>query len=79
MVGQAVGDEVRLTVCDNRPGIPRAELEETFHRFRRLSTAEGLGLGLAIMRSIVEMHAGRVWAENGEGGRARFHIALPGS
>jgi signal transduction histidine kinase len=39
--------------------------------------SEGLGLGLAIARSIVEAHRGRIWAEDDGGRGATFHVTLP--
>ncbi len=77
LVGKIVGNEVRLTVRDTGPGIPSAELEEIFERFHRMSTSRGSGLGLAIVRSIVELHGGRVWAESRAGGGASFHATFP--
>jgi|SRR5690348_10214525 len=60
--------EVRMTVSDDGPGIPEADLERIFERFHRLGTAsDGSGLGLAIARSIIELHGGRIWAESASG------------
>lgn len=81
-----VGDEVVLSVTDNGPGIGPAELPRIFEKFYRGSSAtnrreRGSGLGLAIVRSLIELHGGRVWAESGgpsgpEPG-ARFNVGLP--
>ena len=55
------GRTVRLEVEDNGPGVPEAEREHVFERFvRATSDGTGCGLGLAIVREIVERHAGRV-------------------
>ena len=69
-------DEVRLSVRDHGTGI-RAEVHERlFDRF--FTTKEqGLGMGLAIVRSIVESHGGKIDAENVADGGARFHFTLP--
>ena len=69
-------NEVRLSVRDHGTGI-RAELQDRlFDRF--FTTKEhGLGMGLAIVRSIVESHGGRIVGENVADGGARFHFTLP--
>ncbi|MDQ3855770.1 MAG: HAMP domain-containing histidine kinase [Chloroflexota bacterium] len=77
--GHCCSRTVRLVVRDNGPGIPASELERIFQRFHRAHETEGgTGLGLAIARGIVELHGGRIWAENAQGGGAAFHIELPG-
>jgi two-component system sensor histidine kinase KdpD len=77
----SVGEEgVTVEVADRGPGIPPAELERVFAKFHRLPGDErvpGSGLGLAICRAIVAAHGGRIWAENREGGGARFRFVLP--
>jgi signal transduction histidine kinase len=75
------GDQVRLTVTDDGPGIPQRDRERVFERFVRLDSARtyegtGAGLGLAIVRGIVEAHGGTVWVEDGAPG-ARFVVQLP--
>ena len=80
IVGRGVDDEVRLTVSDDGPGIPAAELEGIFQRFHHLTSADSSsGLGLAIARAIVELHGGRVWAESGIVAGVAFCVALPGT
>lgn len=68
--------EVRLTVEDTGPGIPEGKLEGVFEPFYT-SKPQGLGMGLAICRSITQAHGGRLWAENRPVGGAAFHLALP--
>lgn len=71
-----------LTVSDEGIGIPPAELEIVFERFRRGSNVAerhyaGIGLGLFICRGIVEGHGGRLWAESGAGRGTIMHVTLP--
>ena len=75
--GHRDGDRVLLTVRDDGPGIPIAELSKVFDRFYRLGGEGGSGLGLSVARGIVEMHGGAIWAESRPGNGATFQIALP--
>lgn len=79
--GERVGDEVRLSVSDEGPGIAAVDREAVFAPFHRLTRAErpakGAGLGLAIARRLVEAHGGRIWVEAPPAGGARFVVALP--
>ncbi len=74
---------LEILVCDNGIGIPIEHLERIFDRFHRVDTrltreVNGLGLGLAICKSIVEMHDGLIWAENRLNGKGSiFHVRLP--
>jgi C4-dicarboxylate-specific signal transduction histidine kinase len=67
---------VVVSTQDTGPGIDEDLLERVFDPFRT-TKAGGLGMGLAISRSIVEANDGRIWAENAPEGGARFHVALP--
>ncbi len=65
IAGHMTETEVLISVSDNAPGIPAAELLSVFQRFHRFTSAEGgSGLGLAIARAIVERSSGRIWAES---------------
>ena len=66
---------VRVTVCDTGPGVA-GDLERVFEPFVTSKT-QGLGLGLAVCRSIVTAHEGRLWAENNPDGGASFCFELP--
>jgi len=78
ITGRVEDSLVVLSVRDNGPGIPAAELERIFQRFHRLGTPEtGSGLGLAIARAVVELHGGRIWAESQPGAGTTFFVALP--
>jgi PAS domain S-box-containing protein len=69
-------DAVEVAVSDTGHGIPADRLPKLFDAFFT-TKAEGLGLGLAIARSIVEAHGGRIWAEDHGGRGATFRMALP--
>jgi signal transduction histidine kinase len=73
--------QVLLCVRDTGPGIPAEDLPHIFDRFYRgdkARTSDGAsGLGLAIARSLVEAHGGRITAENAPGGGAQFTVSLP--
>jgi signal transduction histidine kinase len=71
----SVGKFAELSVSDCGPGIPEDKIKEVFEPFFT-SKAEGMGMGLSIARTIVEVHNGRIWAENEPGG-ASFRIRLP--
>ena len=69
-------DVVAIEVRDTGHGIPADHLPKVFDAF--FTTKEqGVGLGLAVSRSIVEAHAGRIWAEDLAGRGATFRLALP--
>jgi two-component system sensor histidine kinase KdpD len=68
---------VRFYVEDEGPGIPQSKRETIFERFHRSNGyAGGLGVGLAIVRGIVEGQGGRIWVESSKKG-ARFVFDLP--
>jgi signal transduction histidine kinase len=66
-------------VKDNGLGIPTAALPRLFNAFQRLhgNVAAGEGIGLALVRRMVERHGGRVWAESTEGAGTTFYVSLP--
>lgn len=74
------GAEVRCWVSDNGVGIDARYRERIFEVFERLSAdTEGAGVGLAIVKRVVEAHGGRVWVESdGPGSGSTFRFTLPG-
>ncbi|MDP8974537.1 MAG: HAMP domain-containing histidine kinase, partial [Actinomycetota bacterium] len=75
-------DEVRVTVRDTGPGIPEEHLPNIFERFYRADRARTRtvgesGIGLAVVRQLIEAHGGRVWVESQPGKGATFNFVLP--
>ena len=78
------GGRTALTVSDDGPGIPEADLPRVFERFYRVDKARsrgerdpgGTGLGLAIVKHLVELHNGRVTAANRAEGGAVFTVEI---
>ncbi len=74
------GPELQVEIADRGPGIPPSEVDRVFDKFyrvRRPGDAGGVGLGLAISAGIIELHGGRIWAENRTGGGAVVAFSLP--
>jgi two-component system sensor kinase FixL len=67
---------IRVSVRDYGTGIPEGVGERLFDQFFT-TKEEGLGMGLTIVRSLIEAHAGAIGAENVDGGGARFYFTLP--
>ena len=72
-------EEVTITVADTGCGIPSGHQEKVFQKFHRAPSTvrEGIGLGLAITKSLVELHGGRIWVESEPGRGSRFSFTLP--
>jgi len=65
-----------ISIADFGPGIPSDKLKHVFDPF--FTTKEdGMGMGLSIARTIIEVHGGSIWAENQVGGGAVFRVKLP--
>lgn len=72
----ATGNMAHVTVSDVGPGLDEQTARRVFEPF--FSTKpKGLGLGLAISRSLIEAHGGRLWVESAPGAGATFHFTLP--
>lgn len=71
--------DLRITVTDEGDGIPHDERDRVFEPYSQLDNpdVQGTGMGLAIVRQIVELHHGKVWVEDGLGGGTSFAIWLP--
>jgi len=82
-LGRAAEDGyLLLTVADSGIGIPAAEQDKVFERFYRASNvvyigAAGAGLGLHLVRSLIELHGGRIWLESDVDRGATFYATFP--
>ncbi|HEX2989269.1 MAG TPA: ATP-binding protein [Anaerolineales bacterium] len=80
----SVGEDsgyLKVAVTDNGIGIPARELPRIFERFYQVETHltrryGGMGLGLSVAKSMIELHGGRIWAES-QGRGSRFTFLLP--
>jgi PAS domain S-box-containing protein len=75
-------DEVQVYVSDEGMGIPATEQERIFDRFARVDNSltrgtPGAGLGLFLVKAVIEAHGGRVWVESRPGRGATFNLTLP--
>ena len=73
---------LQVNVTDSGPGIPTEEVENIFDEFYRISQserekAEGVGLGLAICKRLVELHGGTIWVDSVPGRGSSFHFTVP--
>jgi PAS domain S-box-containing protein len=74
--------QIHVCVEDQGIGIPKEALETIFHPYNRVHAEDtryikGTGLGLPIVRRLVELHEGRIWAESVPGQGSTFHFTLP--
>jgi signal transduction histidine kinase len=76
---ESEGPEVRVSVTDKGPGIGADDLPRVFDRYYRgqRHEGEGLGLGLYIVRKLVEAHGGKIWAQSRPGAGSVFTFTLP--
>lgn len=76
------GDELITTVSDHGVGIGKSQIERLFTKFGRIFNplsvqAGGTGLGLYIVKNLVESHDGRIWVTSQEGKGSKFNFSLP--
>jgi len=69
-------DQLLISISDTGVGLPLENTERIFDAFHT-TKPQGTGMGLAITRSIMESHGGRIWATPNRGGGATFHFTLP--
>ena len=79
---RAEGSSAHVVVRDHGMGIPKEALETIFERYGRVESLatrhiQGTGLGLPIVRQIVQLHGGAVWVESTVGEGSVFHVTLP--
>lgn len=81
VAARSAGDFVEVSVEDDGPGIPEAEQPLVWERFYKVDKARrkaaGSGLGLVIVRQLVELHGGRVGLHSRPGRGSRFYFTLP--
>jgi signal transduction histidine kinase/CheY-like chemotaxis protein len=78
----ATDNEARMTVCDTGTGISESDQAHLFERFQRIEGArrrshEGTGIGLALVRELVEMHGGSISVESALGAGTTFTVTVP--
>ncbi len=81
---EKVDGSIRLTVADQGMGIPKDHLDKVFDRFHRIDNrdtrkAGGTGIGLYLVKHLVEAHGGKIWVESEVGKGSRFIFELPES
>jgi two-component system sensor histidine kinase GlrK len=74
-------NEIVISVADSGPGVPDGHKEKIFHKFHQVKygtklTGQGVGLGLAICKTIVEAHHGQIWVEDNPKGGSVFSFIL---
>jgi signal transduction histidine kinase/ligand-binding sensor domain-containing protein len=67
---------IQVSVLDSGPGIPHQSLARVFEPFYS-TKPEGMGMGLAVSKTIIEAHQGKIWAENRPDGGACFSFTVP--
>ena len=80
--GKKVDGVVRMTVADEGMGIPKEHLAKVFDRFHRIDNRDtrkvgGTGIGLYLVKHLVEAHGGKIWVESEVGKGSKFIFELP--
>jgi signal transduction histidine kinase len=71
------GTELEVSISDDGPGVPEAIRSRIFEPFVTSGKKHGTGLGMAIAKSTVDAHGGRMWLESEPGKGTTFHVVLP--
>jgi signal transduction histidine kinase len=79
---EPVPGHARVSVSDNGIGIPASDLSKVFERFFQVESHltrrnTGMGLGLSVAKTMIELHGGRIWVESAEGEGSTFTFLLP--
>ena len=82
LTSRVEGKYALISITDTGIGIPGDEIAHVFERFRRVRSGAaqsipGTGLGLTIVKQIVEMHGGKIWVESAVGHGSSFHFTIP--
>jgi PAS domain S-box-containing protein len=79
--GRRIGEEYRFSVIDQGIGMDEHQIDRIFDKFYRADASDravsGVGLGMSIARSIVEVHGGRIWVRSAPGQGTHVHFTLP--
>ena len=73
-----ISNSAFVSISDSGGGIPSDKIQAVFDPFQT-TKPKGIGLGLAICKSIIEAHGGKIWADNNPDGGAIFSLILPAS
>ena len=82
VIGKVLDSHIRITVSDQGMGIPKEHLSKVFERFHRIDNRDtrkvgGTGIGLYLVKHLVEAHGGTIWVESDQGKGSEFIFDLP--
>jgi signal transduction histidine kinase len=79
--GKQENDSLVVQVADTGPGIPREDQKRIFKPYQRYNSGReslsGLGLGLSLCKSLVELHGGKIWMNSKKGSGTTFTFSIP--